>query len=87
MGQQESRFEAVFFAARIAHVDSAHSTLFTPVCSQGVTSARPPTRVWEVVRTVAAPPSIVVKCGGVVLLVVFCGVFLVVPCVVCCCSC
>jgi len=25
---------------------------------------RPPTRVWEVVRTVAAPPSIVVKCGG-----------------------
>jgi len=23
---------------------------------------RPPTRVWEVVRTVAAPPSIVVKC-------------------------
>jgi len=29
-----------------------------------LTSARPPTRVWEVVRTVAAPPSIVVKCRG-----------------------
>jgi len=29
-----------------------------------LTSARPPTRLWEVVCTVAAPPSIVVKCGG-----------------------
>jgi len=46
-----------------------------------LTSARPPTRVWEVVRTVAEPPSIVVKCGGVVLRVVVCGVVLVVPCV------
>jgi len=49
----------------------------------------PPTRVWEVVRTVAAPPSIVVKCGGVVLRVIVCGVVLVVSCVVLlwCCSC
>jgi len=29
-----------------------------------LTSAQPPSHVWEVVRTVAAPPSIVVKCGG-----------------------
>jgi len=35
------------------------------------------TRVW-VVRTAAAPPSIVVKYGGVVLRVVVCGVVLVV---------
>jgi len=27
-----------------------------------LTSARPPTRVWEVARTVVAPPSSVVKC-------------------------
>ena len=44
-------------------------------------------RVWEVVRTVAALPLIVVKCGGVVLRVVLrvviCGVVLVVSCVVC----
>jgi len=33
-------------------------------------------------RTVAAPPSIVVRCGGVVLRVVLCGVILVVSCVV-----
>ena len=33
------------------------------------------------VRTVAAPPSIVVKCRGVVLRVVVCGVVLVVLCV------
>jgi len=53
-----------------------------------LTSARLPTLVWEVVRTVAAPPSIVVKCGGVVVLrVVVCGVVLVVSCVVWCCSC
>ena len=44
------------------------------------------TRVWEVVRTVAAPPSIVVKCAGVVLRVFLC-VVLVVSCVVWCCSC
>ena len=25
------------------------------------TSARPPTRAWEVIRTVVAPPSIVVR--------------------------
>jgi len=60
-----------------------------------LTSARPPTWVWEVVRTVAAPPSIVVKCGGgcffvwsfVVLflscrVLCCCGVVLVVSCVV-----
>ena len=48
-----------------------------------VTSARPPTWVWEVVRTVAAPPSIVIKCGGgVVLRVVVCGVVIVISCVV-----
>jgi len=31
------------------------------------TAARPPTRTWEVARTVVAPPSSVVKClwGGV----------------------
>jgi len=58
--------------------------LFTPFihkrCSASptLTSARPPTRVWEVVRTVAAPPSIVVKCVGVVLRVVVYGVVLVV---------
>ena len=40
-----------------------------------------PIRVCEVVRTVAAPP-IFVKCGGVVLRVVVCGVVLVVCCVV-----
>ena len=34
------------------------------------------------VRTVAAPLSIVVKCGGVVLRMVVCGVVLVVSCVV-----
>ena len=27
-----------------------------------LTSARPPTRAWEVARTVVAPPSSVVKC-------------------------
>ena len=45
--------------------------------------------MWEVVRTVAAPPSIVVRCGGAVLRVVVCGVVLVVSCVVVvwCCSC
>jgi len=36
------------------------------------------------VRTVAAPPSIVVKCGGVVLRVAVCSVVLVVCCVVLC---
>jgi len=37
-------------------------------------TCRPHARVWEVVRTVAAPPSIVVKCGGGgVLGVVVCG--------------
>jgi len=32
-----------------------------------LTSARPPTRAWEVARTVVAPPSSVTKClwGGV----------------------
>jgi len=49
-------------------------------------SARPPTRVWEVVRTVAAPPSIIVKCGGVFLRVVVCGGVLVVSCRVLCVS-
>ena len=44
--------------------------------------AWPPTRVWEVVRTDAAPPSIVVKCGGAALFVVVIGVSLVVSCVV-----
>jgi len=51
---------------------SLHTRRFTPVSSHPppstlpptLTSARPPTRVWEVVSTVAAPPSIVVKCGG-----------------------
>jgi len=45
-----------------------HVDLFTspPLSSlpPTLTSARPPTRVWEVVRTVAAPPPIVVQCGG-----------------------
>ena len=45
-------------------------------------------RVWKVVRTVAALPSIVVKCGGgVVLRVVVCGVVLVLSCVWCCSCC
>jgi len=55
-----------------------------------LTSTQPPTRVWEVVRTVAAPLSIVVKCGGGGLRVVVCAVVLVVSCVswfVSCCSC
>jgi len=47
-----------------------------------LTSARPPTRVREAVRTVAAPPLIVVKCGRVVLHVVVCRLVLVVSCVV-----
>jgi len=56
-----------------------------------LTSARPPTRVWEVIRTVAAPPSIVVKCGGggsscgrllSCRVLCCCGVVLVVSCVV-----
>ena len=54
------------------------------------TTARPcfpvrharPTRMWEVIRTVAAPRSISFKCGGVVLDVVGCGGVLVVSCVV-----
>jgi len=43
-----------------------------------LTSARPPTRAWEVARTVVAPPSSVVKClwevfvWGVVLVVCVC---------------
>jgi len=42
-----------------------------------------------IVRTVAAPPSMIVMCGVVVLRVVVCGVVLVVSCVVLlwCCSC
>jgi len=59
-----------------------------------LTSARPPTRVWEVVHTVAAPPSIVVECGGWFFVWSFvalflscrvlcsCGVVLVASCVV-----
>ena len=35
--------------------------IFTASRPPTLTSARPPTRVWEVVRTVAAPHSIVVK--------------------------
>jgi len=41
-----------------------------------LTSAWPPTREWEVVRTVAAPPSIVVKCWGKWLFVSFVVLFL-----------
>ena len=43
-----------------------------------LTSARPPTRAWDVARTVVAPPSSVVKClwevfvWGVVLVVCVC---------------
>jgi len=48
-----------------------------------------PTRAWVVVRTVAAPPSILDKCGGGGggFRVVVCGVVLVVACVVWVCSC
>jgi len=61
---------------RPVHTLYALSTLFTQ------------TQVWEVIRTVVAPPSIVVKCGEVVLRVVVCGGVLVVSCVVLlCCSC
>jgi len=43
--------------------------------------------LYKVIRTVAAPPSIVVKCGGVVLRVVVCGVVLVMSCLRCCSCC
>jgi len=35
---------------------------FTSTLPPTLTSARPPTRAWEVARTVVAPPSSVVKC-------------------------
>ena len=63
-------------------IDTEQDMLYLyPCCAYTLVhrlTARPPTRVWEVVRTVAAPPSIVVKCVGVVLRVVVCGVVLVV---------
>jgi len=70
------------------HTRYSHLPLTPPThtCCSHLLS-RPPTRVLEVVRTVAAPPSIVVKCGGVVLRVVVCGVVLVVSCVVLCLLC
>jgi len=47
--------------------------------------SRQPTGVWEVVRTVAAPPSIVVKCGGWFFVWSFVNLFL--SCrVLCCCE-
>jgi len=41
-------------------------------------SVRPRTRAWEAVRTIVAPPSIVVECGGGIVRVFVCGVVLVV---------
>jgi len=61
-----------------------HSARRTSTLPPTLTSAQPPTRVWEVVRTAAAPPSILVKCGVMVLRVVVCGVVLVVSCRVSC---
>ena len=73
-----------------------HTPLFTRVTLAGsrprrtsalpptLTSARPPTRVWEVVDTVAAPPSIVVNWG--VGFFVWSFVVLFLSCVCVCCS-
>ena len=66
-------YRILFLVPHIQHVGSALSR-------RGACGSIKGHRVWEVVRTVAAPPSIVVEWGGVVLRVVVCGVVLVVCC-------
>jgi len=57
------------------HTAAGTAALTTLALPLMLTSARPPTRAWEVARTVVAPPSSVVKClwevfvWGVVLVV------------------
>jgi len=60
---------SVYVFTAICFCVCVHSHLFPCLCSQAALK-------------IAAPPSIVVKCGGVVLRVVVCGVVLVVSCVV-----
>ena len=77
----------------VLKLSECEESITPPTTTSPLTSARPPTRAWEVARTVVAPPSSVVKClwevfvWGVVLVVCVCVCVVVGGVVLCRCVC